>query len=253
MAISLGVYNDLLDILSNFYKLKIIKKHWQMIVGMMLGACLSFTLFMVVYNKFPYLFLSLFVGFILSSFRKNKCTFKNKWYHYMLMFLIILFVFVINMVGNFRIISFDENITFFKVYIIFLIGILASLALILPGISGAMILFVFGIYDLILKTIQDIISCIKTFQPLTEGNIVIIMPFIVGFIVGILAFSKIIDKISKSKPHLFSIISNGFLFGSLLILACNLFNIVTFPYIFIICAILIVLGCIIGNKIIKEV
>ena len=134
-----------------------------------------------------------------------------------------------------------------------MIGILASLALILPGISGAMILFVFGIYDLIVKTIQDIISCIKTFQPLTEGNIVIIMPFFVGFIVGILAFSKIIDKISKSKPHLFSIITNGFLFGSLLILACNLFNIVTFPYIFIICAILIVLGCIIGNKIIKEV
>ena len=154
----------------------------------------------------------------------------------MLMFLIILFVFVLTMVGNFRIISFDENITFFKVYIIFLIGVLASLALILPGISGAMILFVFGIYDLIVKTIQDIISCIKTFQPLTEGNIVIIMPFI-----------------SKSKPHLFSIITNGFLFGSLLILACNLFNIVTFPYIFIICAILIVLGCIIGNKIIKKV
>lgn len=252
MAITLGVYEDLLELFGSFYKPKIIKKHLLFVVGMVIGIVIAISLFSVFYNKFPYLFLALFIGFITSGFTKKynfKTTKKNQ---IMLMILIIVCTILLNLVGNFRIISFEDNLSILNYFIIFFIAILSSLALVLPGISGAMVLFIFGIYDLILKSIDKIITNLFTTQPLLDGDFVVLVTFVGGFLLGILAFSKIIDKFSKRYPDLFSVVSNGFVIGSLLILVLNLFSLVKTCNILFVSIVCIIIGFIIGRVIVKK-
>ena len=110
----------------------------------------------------------------------------------------------------------------------------------------------FGLYDVVLKSFSRIITNIFSFQTLTGRNFIILFVFFIGFLSGILAFSKIIDKIIKKKNETFNIISNAFIVGSLLVLVYDVVLNINFIRQWIICLALVIVGCVIGLKIIKR-
>jgi putative membrane protein len=69
-------------------------------------------------------------------------------------------------------------------WFIFLCGILAICAMILPGISGAFILLILGKYEFITATLKN---------PFSHPNFVIIIVFCVGCLVGLLSFSRLLN------------------------------------------------------------
>lgn len=250
MALTLGVYNDMLELFSSFYKPSIIKKHFLFIGGMAIGALLGLFVFTSLYDKIPFVFLSLFIGFILSNL-KNEESNKTINFSNFVVILVITLLICLNLVGNIRILSFNENITFMTLLFVFFVGIISSLALILPGISGAMVLFIFGVYDLIVKTLQGIIKQFFS-QTLLDENFIVLLVFGVGFLIGIIAFSKIIDKfISKNKP-LFLSITKGFLLGSVVILSIDLFKSVGFSLYLVLSFLLVLTGYFIGKRTLKK-
>ena len=252
MAISLGVYNDLLELFSKFYKFKVLKKHLLFILGMMLGIVFAICFFVSLYDRFPYLFIALFMGFIASGFKRTSNKIQGNKQKVLIYLLIIFGLLSINLLGNFRILSFGENITLFTYIYFFCVGILGSLALILPGVSGAMVLFIFGVYEIILKSVKWILTNFSQVQPLVEGKIGLLALFFVGLLVGILAFSKIIDKFYNQNPSLFLLISNAFLVGSIIILGFNLLYCTSLSYKLFISVGLIVIGYLIGLKMKKK-
>jgi len=68
----------------------------------------------------------------------------------------------------------------------FLKGILVGIGGIAPGLSGSIMLVIFGLYE---KTIESIGTIFKDFKK----NVVFLVPLFMGFGVGILLFSKVVD------------------------------------------------------------
>ncbi len=85
---------------------------------------------------------------------------------------------------------------------IFLSGAIAICAMILPGISGSFILLLLGKYKFILESLKTL-------------NIKVIVVFILGCIVGILSFSRVISFLFEKYYNLTIALLTGFMIGSL--------------------------------------
>lgn len=247
MGITLGVYEDIIEIFSSFYKVKTIKKHLTLIIGIVIGLVSCMLLLSKLLDSYTNFLSSLFVGFVISDYVKNK-KIKELNKENILCFIIgIIIVLFISIVGNIQLSKNINNVFFgFEFILLSIISILSSLALILPGISGSMILYVFGIYEKLSKSFESMIYSILNSQPLIDGKFWYIVIFFVSFLVGILVFSKIIDKFLKLNNNRFIGVINGFLIGSMLILiyevCINIDNFVNF----VICLVLLLLGILVS-------
>jgi len=99
---------------------------------------------------------------------------------------------------------------------VFLCGMLAITAMILPGISGSFILLLLGAYSGVLGSINDFFSSLKSSDMtlmLSSGSILGV--FALGCITGLLSFSKVLNWMFKHAHDLTISILTGFLIGSL--------------------------------------
>ena len=87
-------------------------------------------------------------------------------------------------------------------WFIFLCGMLAICAMILPGISGAFILLLLGKYAYIVGALSDL-------------NISIIITFMVGCLLGLISFSHVLSYMFKKFQNMTIAILTGFMIGSL--------------------------------------
>lgn len=68
----------------------------------------------------------------------------------------------------------------------FLKGIIVGIGGVAPGLSGSVLLIIFGMYR---QTLDALGSLLKDFRK----NIAFLLPLVAGMILGVLAFSKVID------------------------------------------------------------
>nr|WP_321357941.1 DUF368 domain-containing protein [uncultured Draconibacterium sp.] len=87
-------------------------------------------------------------------------------------------------------------------WFIFLSGAIAICAMILPGISGSFILVLLGMYKFILSAVGDM-------------NIAVILTFLIGAAVGIIAFSNVLSWLLKKYHNTTIAVLAGFMVGSL--------------------------------------
>lgn len=98
-------------------------------------------------------------------------------------------------------------------FILFFAGIIASSALILPGISGSFILLIMGLYEYIINAVKNIISSYKE-----------VFIFGLGVLIGILTISRIVKfffRKDKNKTLYFLL---GLVIGSLSIPIRNIIS-----------------------------
>ena len=85
---------------------------------------------------------------------------------------------------------------------IFIAGSIAICAMILPGISGSFILVLLGMYKFILEAVGNL-------------EIAIILTFMAGAVIGIIAFSNVLSWLLKKYHNITIAILAGFMVGSL--------------------------------------
>jgi len=85
---------------------------------------------------------------------------------------------------------------------IFISGMIAICAMILPGISGSFILLLMGSYKVVLTAIH-------------ERNLLTIVTFMAGAIIGILSFSRLLKWMFAKHHNVTIAVLSGFLVGSL--------------------------------------
>lgn len=73
----------------------------------------------------------------------------------------------------------------------FLKGIIVGVGGIAPGLSGSVMLIILGLYE---KVIKSMSTLFKNFKK----NALFLIPLVLGFAVGVLAFSKIVDFLLKN-------------------------------------------------------
>ncbi len=228
LAITLNIYEDLIEAISNFFDK--IKKNLKLLIpvgiGMILAIILGSRVVEVALEKVTLPTILFFAGLILGGIPMlfNKIKKTKKISYYLIFAITFITVISINFLGSVEVANFT-NMQIFDYVKLFLVGILAAGTMIIPGISGSFILIVVGYYEPIINVINEFTS----FQNLTD-NFLILMPFGLGVLIGIVIIAKIIEWLFNKYeiPTYFAII--GFVLASLISIFTKFNNIViNFP------------------------
>ncbi len=147
---------------------------------------------------------SFFLGLIIASavvlFKKlNKVTLKN-----------LLFT-ILGIVLTYIFVSLNPIAANHSLIVIFISGMIAICAMILPGISGSFLLLLLGQYSYMLDALHQL-------------NFTDIIVFVVGALIGILGFSKILNFLIKNYEEITMAFLIGVMLGSLKVPAAQIMN-----------------------------
>lgn len=213
IAAALNIYEDLISALSNITKkpVKSVLSVWQYIIGIIIGVGLGVVFVVTIYTKFPIQLTALFIGLIIGGIPKlikeNKKDF-NRWYH---MFTIVI---TILLVGSLLFVptSINNVNTNGKTLVYLATGLLLAGPIIIPGISGAMVLSMIGLYNQTMTTISNFFKNLVTFQFQNLLNGIGPIIFIgIGAALGLVIFAKIIKYILEKYPVIFNAVILGVL------------------------------------------
>ncbi len=95
----------------------------------------------------------------------------------------------------------DLSFSIFNVIKLFGIGVIASATMVIPGVSGSMVLLLLGYYNPIINAISDFFRALVAFDinGILQGFGVLV-PFGIGVVVGIFAIAKLIEIIFAKFP-----------------------------------------------------
>lgn len=220
LAIILGIYEDMLELLGNFYKLSVIKKKLYLIIGIISGLIIGLIVVKTLSETYPILITSFFFIIIIKGIKKEIV--KESYRKIKSLKKIIGLIIGLSLVLGVNLLKVNNqgtNLSFFKVY---LIGLILSLAFILPGISGALLLLTMGVYYITLKEVELIINNIKDFRLFVGGQNWFLLALLLGLITGLISFARFIKYVLKTKPEISWSIIVGFMVGSLLLLIKDL-------------------------------
>ena len=212
IALLLGIYEELIESISElkislFSKLinKGFKSFWEKLNGNFLlvlvsGIGISLISFVKIsasfLESFPLFIWSFFLGLIFATV---YVIYKliSQWHNLNFFFLIISIIFSI-FLSSFSAYDTDE---ISLLYILFS-GIIASSAMILPGISGSLILVILGVYAYLIKALDNL-------------ELIVIFTFISGATIGLLGFSRILKYLFNNHRDATYTIMLGLVIGSI--------------------------------------
>tara|TARA_B100001996_G_C18580439_1_gene562021 strand:+ start:54 stop:935 length:882 start_codon:yes stop_codon:yes gene_type:complete len=212
IALLLGIYEELISTIGNinlslFRDLKEhgINSFWKKINGnfllsLIIGIGISLVTFVKItaylFDKHPILIWSFFFGLVLATIYVLYKLIKS-WNYINLIFVVATTFISIYISGISIIVDIDIDLIY-----ILICGIIAASAMIIPGISGALILVILGLYPTMINAINNL-----EFDK--------IITFASGAIIGLLSFSKIIKWMLSINSSLTYSILLGFVIGSL--------------------------------------
>ena len=99
----------------------------------------------------------------------------------------------------------DKNVTFSvgTVAVMLVMGVLAAAAMVIPGVSGSLLLLAFGYYNAVTGAVTDFISAVFDFDIATAWDkFLILFPFGIGVLLGIFFVAKLIEWLLKKHERL---------------------------------------------------
>lgn len=258
LALTLGIYENFISAISHFFtKLKEnIKFLLPIFFGMLLSIASMSSVIDTSFKKFPIPTTLFFMGLVIGGLplltRKVKGSKELKqpssYFLASLTFLLVmLLAFSKELFGNGL---GDANLTNLNIsgyLILMLVGIIAAATMIIPGVSGSLVLMLLGYYFPIVKAIKHLTK----FKNIVS-NILILGCFGIGVLIGIVLVAKLIEYLLQKYPTktYFGVI--GFIIASIIAIPVSVYHelgSINFTIIgTIIGLIFLVLGAIIGYK-----
>ena len=101
------------------------------------------------------------------------------------------------------------------VFTLFLVGLLAAVTMVVPGVSGSMIMMMIGYYEPILQTNNACIRAASALDfPLLIANGLVLVPYCVGLALGVFLFAKVVEGLlSRHERQMYRVII-GLVFSS---------------------------------------
>ena len=212
IALLLGIYEELISTISglNFSLITKLKNNgfksfWESLNGnflitLVLGIGISLILFVKIsanlLTSHPLYVWSFFLGLILATVYVIYKLIES-WNLVNIISTLLMIAFSIILTSHSLDISDDTNL-----FYILICGIIASSAMILPGISGSLILVILGVYKILVEALDNL-------------DVKIISSFLVGAVIGVISFSKILKWLFKNYKSLAYSIMLGLVIGSI--------------------------------------
>lgn len=213
MMVSMGIYDSIIGSITNlFHDVK--RSIWTLLpyaVGMAAGIVgLSYAIKFLL-GSYPFQTSMLFIGLILGGVPvlwKHVNGTKISAGHLAIFVIFFCSIIALQLVGGGD--GAGEaaalEISALEVAKLFFVGNIAAATMVVPGVSGAMILMILGYYYPIITQVTDFIHA------LLEGNLPsllhgcgILIPFGIGVLVGIFAIAKLIEALlTHYKSHTYA-------------------------------------------------
>ena len=206
MMVSMGIYDTIIGCINSLFKdfKRCVKMLWPYALGMVLGILGLAKLITFLLETYPLPTNMAFIGLILGGLpmilKKLKGEKKG-------VAGVIAFVLAFALVVGLKIVGggngADASITLSigQMIILFFMGVIAAATMVIPGVSGSMMLMLLGYYNPVVGSVSGLVDA------LLSGNIGamlsccgVLIPFGVGVVVGIFAVAKLIEILLRRFP-----------------------------------------------------
>ena len=209
LAVLLNVYerliNDLNDILKHPWK--IIKKDIWLGLGFIIGFVIDILVITYLLTNFPIQTVMFFVGMVFATIpqtfkiaRGEKIKIRD--------IIICLVSCVILVLISLLNANESKEIAIKPLFLImiFLMGVIGSGSMIIPGISGSLLIMAFGYYEPIMITMREVFSKVAHFEFSGIGTyLLVILIFIIGIVIGVIGVAKILSLLlNKFKTSVYA-------------------------------------------------
>lgn len=206
MMVSMGIYDKLIHCITHLFSefKKSVLFLLPIAVGMGIAIIASSFGLEYLFENFPVQTNLLFVGLViggLPAIWKNVKGKTIKIGHIVACLAFFALVAGLAMVGEKEGEAASMAFNLINVVKLFVVGIIASATMVIPGVSGSMMLLLMGYYNPILTTINDFIRSLVAFD--INGILTgcgALIPFGIGVVVGIFAIAKLVEIIFDKFP-----------------------------------------------------
>ena len=213
IAFILGFYDDFIGSLNSLIsknsiddKKKSLIFLFKLGIGWLVGMVLSVLLLSSIFEEHIYSISSLFTGFIIFAIplimKEEKDSLIGKYKNIIFTIIGALIVALITYFNSSEYLNFSTGI------FVFVAGMIAISAMVLPGISGSTLLLIFGLYAGIISSIKEVLSLNFSYLP-------VLIIFGLGVIVGILSTIKIIKFFLNKYRSAMIYLILGLMIGSI--------------------------------------
>lgn len=208
MMVAMGLYDRLIHAITHLKSE--FKESMKLLIPIFAGAGIAIIalsrLFEFLLATWPiptnFAFCGLIAGslpFIFKKVKGHKVT-VSKIIPFLIFFGVVILMALLGETGG---ASADVSFGFVNILKLFGVGVIAAATMVVPGVSGSMMLMLLGYYDTILKAINDFVDALVKFDMggLATG-VGILAPFGIGVVIGIFIIAKLIEFIfSKAEIH----------------------------------------------------
>ena len=213
LAVLMNIYDKILEAITGIFKH--FKESLLLLLPLVIGAVIGFVglVFPINYGlaHFPLIIVSLFVGFIIGGLPSiyKKVQGKENWIS------ILIGLIALGITISLCFIKTNDSIDIRNLnvgtwFYLFLSGIIASIALVAPGISGSMTLMVLGVYVHLMEVLKEILSFTNLWN-----NSMILLPLALGLIIGFIFMSFFMKYMLKNHETSTYFALIGFIIGSI--------------------------------------
>ncbi|MCR5567039.1 MAG: DUF368 domain-containing protein [Clostridiales bacterium] len=202
MMVSMGIYDKLIWSINNLFKkfkecFRILLPY---IVGMLLAIVLGAFALKAAFKNYPLPTNTLFIGLILGSLPfilKEMKGEKIGWQGVLAFVLLFALVVFLKAIEANNVTKISLNIG--TVLLMFVLGAICSAAMVIPGVSGSMILKTLGYYEpVVTEAIPGLIRGVTSGDwPSALQSLGILLPFAIGIVAGIFGIAKLIEVLMK--------------------------------------------------------
>ena len=202
IALILGIYEELVNRVSHLFENLIdnIKYIIPIAIGMGISLLVMSGVINYSYENFPLPTMMFFVGLVVGGIPmlygniKGKKESKNKsnYLIFLITFGMVILLSLSNLLFNMSSVVDLNNLSLGGYLLLFLVGIIAAGTMVIPGISGSLVLMLLGYYYPIISKINEL----KSFENL-GSNILILGVFGVGVLFGIVIIAKLLEMLFK--------------------------------------------------------
>lgn len=212
MMVSMGVYDTIIGCITGLFRhfWKSVKTLLPYLLGALIGIVALASVLTYLFDNFPLPTATAFIGLILGGLAPllKQIDMKKAGAGAVLLFLVflalIVFLAILNPTESGKVVAFSWP----QAGALLVMGVIASATMIIPGVSGSMMLMLLGYY----RTVINAVSSLK--DALFGGGLAaaaeplkILLPFAVGIVIGIYAVAKLIEWLLKRYPvHTYSAI-----------------------------------------------
>lgn len=230
LALTLGIYEQFIGAISHFFEK--FKENIRFLIPIFIGMALAIismsNVISISFEKYPIPTTLFFMGLVLGGIpmltglvkdTKEKKEISSYIIAILTCSIVIILAFSEQLFGG----GLGEvdlrNISIVGYFLLFIVGVVTAATMVIPGVSGSLVLMLLGYYLPIVNTIKDLTKFNNIFS-----NLLILGFFGIGVLIGIVLISKLIEYLLKkyeAKTY-FGVL--GFVLSSIIAIPVSVYN-----------------------------